>query len=387
LVILVAAAAARFTILFTSVDLTNPEMWEFGIIARNLLSGIGFQHTALTTNVPSAYMPPALPYIYYLFFSLFGDNSTGYVLILSLNILISSAAVIIIYYVSQLIYNKNTALFTAAYAAFYPVYVYSALIFSPVIYFHLFSSLCYLYFIKSFSYKNNTGNSTIKYSLLLAVTIGIFIYFRAEILILVFVFFLIYFINKQFKQSLLILFIPLIIISPWTIRNYIVFDKFIPVTTSAGYNFYTGHGDEQSTIDYNNKINSLTEDSEFEIKKSDISYEEGFKYIQTKPVEDIKESLIRVIDLWIIDRYREIPFNPLHMIPWFFTLFLFAGGYYYSKKDKRISAKLLFLRIFMMFVTILVIIFFNIPRYRIQISFIMIPTAMFLFSKLFSKNR
>ena len=63
LAVLLRIAASYFI-----ADLQNPEMWEFGIIARNLLNGEGFTFEALTKNVPSAFMPPGLPYLYYLIF-------------------------------------------------------------------------------------------------------------------------------------------------------------------------------------------------------------------------------------------------------------------------------------------------------------------------------
>ena len=378
----------RSAAIFSFSDLNNPEMWEFGIIARNLLAGIGFQHTAIINNVPSAYMPPGLPYIYYFFFMIFSDNSFGYIMILFLNVIISSFSVLIIYIVSNNIYNKNTALLSAAYASFSPVYIYSAVIFSPVVYYHLFSSLCFLYFLRSYNSNGNPDSKTpLRYSTLLSVSLGLFLYIRAEILILIFILFLLYIIKKQVYNALLILCIPLIIISPWTIRNYIVFGKIIPVTTSAGYNFYTGHGDAVTTIEYNRRVNSLTEDSSFEIKKSDIGYETAFKYIKEDPAEDLRESLSRIADLWIFDRYRESTANPLYLIPWLLTLLLFVFGYYYSLKDKIISSKLLYLKIYIIFVTLLVIVFFNIPRYQVQVSFIMIPTAMYAVNILFSKAK
>jgi 4-amino-4-deoxy-L-arabinose transferase-like glycosyltransferase len=355
-------------------------MWEFGVIARNLLSGTGFQHTAITVNVPSAYMPPALPDLYYFFFSVFGDNSYGYIMILLFNVLISVLSIVIIYYVSLRIYNKNTALLTAVFTAFYPVYIYSSLIFSTVVYFHLFSSLCFFYFIQTEDNKNE--KEALKYIVLFAVTLGLFIYFRAEVLLLSLIFSILYLFRKQYKYSLIILFIPMILISPWTIRNYIVFGKIIPVTTSAGYNFYTGHGDDESTVEFNKSVNSLNEDSSFEIRKSEISFDAGFNYIKKNPGEDIKESFSRVFDLWIVDRYRETSSNPLFLLAWLLTLFFFITGYYYTVKDKVSLYKLLYLKILIIFVTGLVIVFFNIPRYRIQVSFIMVPTAMYFISRL-----
>lgn len=378
--------AARIIAIVIIPDLNNPEMWEFGIIARNLLAGLGFQHIAVTHNVVSAYMPPGQPYIYYFFFSLFGDNSTGHIIVLFVNIFVFTISFFVIFKISNSIYGKQTALLSAAYTAFSPVYIYSTAVFSPVIYYHLFSSLCFLFFMNSYSQNGNPSTKIVlKNVLSLALTMGIFLYFRAEMLMIILVFFAIYLSNKRIQHALMVIIIPLIIISPWTIRNYIVFGKIIPVSTSSGYNFYTGHGDSLSTIDYNRQINLLVEDSTFEIKKSVLSYDAGLKYIKSKPLDDFQESFSRLFDLWIIDRYRESSVNILYIIPWLLTLVLFVAGYYFSLKDKVMSSKLLYLKIFLIFVSLLVIVFFNIPRYQVQVSFIMIPTAMYALNIFFKR--
>lgn len=99
-------------------NITNPEMWEFGILARNLLTGNGYSYPYFGTNVVSAYMPPALGYIYFIFFYLFGDNSTSYIMILLLNSVISAFNVLIIFRISEIIYNINIAALSALYYCF-----------------------------------------------------------------------------------------------------------------------------------------------------------------------------------------------------------------------------------------------------------------------------
>ena len=79
--------------------------------------------------------------------------------------------------------------------------------------------------------------------------------------------------------------------------------------------------------------------------------------------------------------------NPLYLIPWLLSLLLFITGYYFSLKDKIIASRLLYLKIFIVFVSLLVMIFFNIPRYQVQVSFIMIPTAMYAVNILFNKGK
>ena len=42
-------------------------------------------------------------------------------------------------------------------------------------------------------------------------------------------------------HAVIFLFVILIGISPWLVRNYFVFDRIVPMTTSFGFNFWRGH--------------------------------------------------------------------------------------------------------------------------------------------------
>lgn len=363
-------------------------MWEFGIIARNLLNGIGFQYPAISVNVPSAYMPPGLPYIYFVIFSFLGDNWGGYVSILILNTIISAFSIFILYRIGYEIYGKTVAVLSAIYAVFSPVYIYSTITFSTIVYYHLFIALCFLFFLKSYypyySYKNKKYiTNSFKYSILLGITLGLFLYFRAEIFIFVIIVSALFLLSKKIKHAALIFLIPLLLISPWTIRNYIVFGELIPITSTTGYNFFTGHGDDSVAVEYNKILRTFKEDSTFEIKKSELGYQMAFRFIKEKPMDDLLVSLKRVISLWVVDEYRDTAKHPVYLITWLITLFMFLAGFVLSVKDSLVWQKLKFLKVLIIFVTMLVIIFFNIPRYQIQMSFILVPTAMFGLFKIF----
>lgn len=382
IIILFLGAIARIGAIFVFANLHKPEMWEFGNIAQNLSHGLGYQYHALTVNVPSAYMPPAIPYIYSFFFSTLGEGWTCYFAILVLNTLISVLSAFILYHIGNEIYSKTVGLLSAIYACFSPIFIYSAISFSAIIFYHFFILLCFIFFNKAF-FLNSVKHDKIeqfnanKYIVLFSIALGCFLLFRAEMLAYVILIPALLLLKKRIKHALLVLFIPLLIISPWTIRNYLTFGKVIPITTSTGYNFYNGHGDDETAIEYNILVGTLKEDSTFEIKRSEIAYQIAFQYIKEKPLKDIKESLLRISDLWIIDRYRESAKNPAYIIIWLFTLLLFIIGFLYSLKDSIFSTKIVFLKIFIIFITLFIWIYFNIPRYQIQMSIVLIPTAMF----------
>lgn len=380
ILLLIISFAIRFLCILIFANTSNPEMWEFGKIARNLLAGHGYQYIALFNDVPSAYMPPGLPFLYYLFFKLFGDAHNTYIIILSFNSLLATLNVIILYEIAEIIYGPKVAFFSAIYAMISPILIFSTINYNSIIIYQLLIGISFLYFLKSSGFKEIKElnmNKNAKNILLLSFILGLFIYFRSEIVGFIIILFIYFIVKKRMTDAIVILVVPIIIISPWAIRNYLTFGKFVPVSTSVGYNFFTGHGDENAAYEFNKRISMLKEDSTFETEKSKIGFQEGFKYINEHPAEDIKQSFFKIISLWTIDEYRDNAKNPVYIFTWLLTLILFVIGYIKSVKNKNYLQKLFFMNTYLIFSSVLVIIFFNIPRYQIQMSFIMIPTAMY----------
>ena len=56
-----------------------------------------------------------------------------------------------------------------------------------------------------------------------------------------------YLTKDKLRQSLRYLslsaIVAIAILAPWTIRNYIVFDRFVPISTNGGFNFWRGNND------------------------------------------------------------------------------------------------------------------------------------------------
>ena len=86
-------------------------------------------------------------------------------------------------------------------------------------------------------------------------------------------------------------FIVLILILPWSIRNYMTFNKIIPFTTSVGLNLYRGNnplsigewGDEK-IFESLNKIKT----KEIEIAMNEIYMDQVIKYVKQNPIPVLK---------------------------------------------------------------------------------------------------
>jgi 4-amino-4-deoxy-L-arabinose transferase-like glycosyltransferase len=301
------------------------------------------------------------------------------------NALLSSISIFILYNLATKLYDSKTGIYSAIFASCSPILIYSTINFNSIIIYHILITVLFLYYVKIFSYNDSQVNNKacdIKNTVILGLTTGIFLYFRSELLGLMILIFIIFLFNKKVKHGIIYVFISLLIVSPWTIRNYTVFGRFIPITTSLGVNFLSGHGSDRPSEEYLQKLHSIKEDSLFEINQSNLSLQIGLNYIKSDPLGETWGGIKKIYSLWIIDNYRENAKHPLYIITWLPLLFLFITGLYYSLKIRKIRLKLHFLIAYMFFSTILVIVFFNIPRYQIQMSFILVPTAMYGFEKL-----
>lgn len=100
--------------------------------------------------------------------------------------------------------------------------------------------------------------------------------------------FIIYFLKeKKYKEFILISIIVITVVSPWVIRNYIVFDKFIP---SRIYGFYTLHNGNYHGASGENDIELLPEALKIKEEQGvfaveDYSKQQFFNFIKQHPLE------------------------------------------------------------------------------------------------------
>lgn len=218
----------------------------------------------------------------------------------------------------------------------------------------------------------------------LGILFGIQILVRPDILmgIIFFGIWLVIFSGNKRKQKItgyaISIMIALLMVLPWTIRNYLEFDSFVLVSANSGFNFYMGNN-SQATGEFKQSyiptIESMAMDSAnaayFRQHTSPVDrdahlYQVGKQWISDHPAEALK--------LWIKKFYfhwwqREEAGGGIAATEWMVTgyeivsLFLLIFGFYglFSLKSK--SRKALLITLFL-YSTAISVIFFSQSRHR-----------------------
>ena len=374
LIVLTVSLRLLFGLLFFSDH--KPDYWEYGAIAENIISVKGYslfylenneikiETTELSKPYPSAYMMPGYVYFIIPFFLI---NQSPHLLIFLIQAIIAGITAYLIFRLVLPMFDKKTALAAVAIYSFLPEFIYSSNTIGPTIIFHL---LIVIFLI--LIHKNNI---TIFHTIGLGIISLLMIYFRPEsalFLILIIIYFIF---KKKYRSAFSILVICLIGLSPWIVRNQIVFNETIPLTTSTGLNFYRGHNPYYNGFwmdeNIHKKITAINDPVNFEIRMNEIYTNEAYKTIKQNPAKDLVSMTQKIWQLWIYNPIDNRSRNMIYLLPWLSLLLLFIYGLIGTIK----SEKLVFIYIFLISSTISAMLFFALPRYQTLMKVAMLPIA------------
>jgi 4-amino-4-deoxy-L-arabinose transferase-like glycosyltransferase len=225
--------------------LPSSDAKEFDNISSNIASGYGFSRDIGDSKVATTRRTPLYPLFVGGLYFIFGHN---YIAVKLMQALLGALFCMVVFFITDLIYSDTqisiiAALVTAVYKPFISGFYYyggPAYILSE--YFYMFilgvTILIFLEFIKK---------ETRIFGILSGIFIGLTILTRPEfitypVLLLLYLFC----ISKQsvkqiLKKYLMVYLFIFLTVAPWTIRNYIVSGKFIPLSTLNGQMFLFGN--------------------------------------------------------------------------------------------------------------------------------------------------
>lgn len=224
--------------------------WEMGRIARSIAEGQGFSSPTDLSTGPSAWAPPLYPYILGGVFKLFGVYSAlSAWVILAFNSLFAALTCLTLYRIAERIYGIGVARATAwtwavfPYAIYWPVRVVWETSFTTYL-----LSLALLLTLRMFD-EPPRPRMWILFGLLWGI-----IALTNTAVVSMFPFCLLWLLYwlprkpQQFIGAALCVLTAALVVSPWLVRNYQVFGKFILVRDNLPLEMYEANNDQSAGL-------------------------------------------------------------------------------------------------------------------------------------------
>jgi hypothetical protein len=255
--IFLGALVIRVGIAIVGAEFAHPEMYEHGQIAHNLYHGHGFSmhwpyasfdsgRAEIMRHPPThegAFLPPANPYLLVLFYHMFGENEQAHSLYVLLLCLLSAVIPLIHYLITALFTNESCARLASLLSCFNVIAAFAVTTYSGSVIYQLLAPLSMYLFILVLQ------NNTLRSYLFAGVLTGLLVTIRSEYLMLgpILMIGVVLMNGKILKKTVhlkhivLMAGVYIILITPWIMRNYEVFDTFVPTLSHPWYEVWRGN--------------------------------------------------------------------------------------------------------------------------------------------------
>lgn len=290
-------------------------------LAQNLIKSGSYINQ---NGLPTAFMPVGYPIYLFLIFKFISQDL---IVVKIFNILISALFILILYQIFKTILTiKQLNLFLLLFA-FYPNFLLNANVFMPdyLASFFMWFTIYLLLYDSSKYYK----------ILLSGLFIGFGVLLRPQYSLVPFILLILLHKKEHLKKFLIrvLLFFAAIsiMIMPWLIRNYKVFNEFPVLTTNDGFNFLMGnHSISSGKVNFNFIYDVNNPD---ETEEQNLAYKRAWQDITENP----EKSILRIFKKIFFSYYRgdsnltwifksnSFSYNPLSLA----SLFIVSNLYHY----------------------------------------------------------
>ena len=362
-------AAAGFILraifIFLSNDYTDPVAYESGLIAENIVAGNGFafQSWLARAVAPTAWIPPFYPYFLAFCFNCFGPYR--YLAAQLIQGLVLACLVYPAYGLGCFFSHRKAGITAAVLATVYPPFIYYSRV---MIYdgFFTFGVAGSLYLLLSLSQRPSYPKATFTGALLGLSNLMSPVLQPFTLLALFWLGGLFRKTRRGWMYPVIVFAVCLATVTPWLIRNYVVFHRLIPIRTSFGYNLWLGNrpgfpGILDPTRSYEGiEFRRITEDERRLLAGMDDAtrdqylFRKAIQYILDDPKAFLKRTLYRIYAYWwISEKFPRGKASSLIVLRklTLALLYLFGFlGFLASVRQKKIH--LLFLLLFLTFTAV-----------------------------------
>lgn len=361
--------------------------WEYGVIAENIVNGKGysfyyfednnlaFEYKVDSQPSPSAYMAPGYVYILVFVKSITSPLLENY-LAFFFNLLFYITTMFYLFKVTNHLFNDKVAFIAILVYTLIPEFIYTSYAIGTTQIYHLFLMLIIYYSIVEAN----------KNKFILPIVLAIALLFRFELFLLILIIFGYNIFKKNYKQAFLTIVIPILFLSPWIIRNYQVFDEFIPFSTTGGLNLFRGNNEiivggwhNFNTLEKIHSFNGDTNNIELFLNR--MYNKEAITYITDDYSLSSMNFVKKFLYFWFLNPIEESALSPIYYVPWLLMLTLAILGFVKSRKIPTIVAHII------LFHSLLAIVFIPLLRYQTMMKIILIPFVAFGVIKLLKNDK
>lgn len=391
--IFILALVVRLAFVLFFPPLYALDTGSYEIVAQSLLKGDGFSSPP---GVPDATRAPIYPLFLAGIYFLFGQNHMAIKLVQAI---LGAISCLIIYFIAKEIFNRKVGLWSGVVMALYfPLISTAGFVLSEEL-------SIFLLTISIFFLTRATKRKQVKWYVLSGILMGLATLCRPMTLLFPFFLYLtipfLPFKKKEFILISIFFLSMIIIIAPWTIRNYIRFNTFIAVQTGGGTNLWVGsYFPSDGLFPYSSSSYQNPKDQETYDKiarglspiEADKAYSrEAIKNILNNPSGYLRLCVEKFRRFWfwipggvkVLKSYPKIKFGITAVDYSIFLLFI-LGLWVGLKENWRDKSPILAI---ILYFTIMHTLIFAIPRYRLPIMPYVLVFAVVGFLQLFGRKK
>jgi 4-amino-4-deoxy-L-arabinose transferase-like glycosyltransferase len=385
------------------------KLHEYGAIARNLAGGAGFAmhwwynssdsaRQALQQRPPEfegAFMPPMNVYFVYLAYMLFGVDAPGaHWALMLFYALVGALTPVALYHTTRRFAGERAARLAAMALVVFPPAIFAVTTFSGSVLFQCGALIVMLLAIAA------SEEPSARSFLRLGIACGVMVFLRSEFMmlgLLIIATALLLALLRNGRSALapgaVGALAMLFVVAPWTVRNYTIFHRFIPVISHPWGEIWRGNNDyaEASSFDaegasnwfanplyhpVTTRLDSLPYDSHFELAADSIFRQEVMSFVGRRPAKALSLALQRVLLLWTVDIHHPMAGKPIYIAMIIPTLGLLLFGFVVTVRRNRGRADwapVVLYGVFFLFTSAIVAITHVQPRHQVYLVVVSFP--------------
>lgn len=371
--IFVVALIIRLILTVKSANIPSSDAAGYDMLGLSLAQGKGF--TDIFGN-PYSFYPPGYPFFLSIIYRLFGHS---YLAVRAAQSIVGSLNCVLIWLIAKALGSKKAGIIAAIAAIVYFPFIKSTELLLTELFFTFLLLLLTFLFVKVKPPKILTFKNTVIAGFLL----GAAVLTRATMIFYVLFVLPVFFFSMPgqsaniFKKYLVLCVVFVLTVLPWTIRNYVVYHKIVPVATQGGITLYSSYcppggifgrlaGEEDPVIAEAGRISSQAEQSDFLVKKT-------IDFIKKNPAKACVLELKKILYFWAPFDWEIVGgkwFNIIYLLSAPFFIYGFVIACREFKKFYPILSPIIYFQI-------MTLIFYGSPRFRLPIEpFLFILSAV-----------